>query len=216
VTLAQGKWMNSILLCRTGSEGLDLIRSKEVGLMATHSPFWKTVRADVARFREAESGFRVLVGGLLSQGFWALFVYRVFRWFHERCIPTQPFRFLVERFIEIITGISIPAQATIGKGFRIHHFGGIFIHSAVVIGEGCTIYQGVTLGDLGGSGGVPCVGHRVVIGAGAKIIGPVCIGDDSRIGANAVVRTSVPDGCLAVGVPAIIKRKSADRECVAL
>src|ERR1051326_9168356 len=86
-------------------------------------PFWSTVRSDVNRFREEEDGLRAVVRGLLSQGFLALFVYRMFRWFHERRIPTQPLRFFVERFIEIITGVSLPAQATIGKGLRIHHFG---------------------------------------------------------------------------------------------
>jgi serine O-acetyltransferase len=147
-----------------------------------------------------------VVRGVLSQGFQALFVYRVFRWFHERRIPTQPFRFVAERFIEITTGISIPVQARIGKGLRIHHFGGIIFHPEAVVGEGCTIYHGVTLGDLGGRGGAPRVGNHVVIGAGAKLLGQIEIGDECSIGANAVVLTSVPAGCLAVGVPAVIKK----------
>jgi serine O-acetyltransferase len=137
-------------------------------------------------------------------------VYRIFRWCYERNIPTQPLRFLIERFIEVTTGISIPAQAQIGKGLRIHHFGGIVINSEAVIGERCTIYQGVTLGDLGGWGGVPRVGNHVVIGAGAKLLGEIVVGDYCQIGANAVVRISVPPGCLAIGVPAVIKEKSPD------
>lgn len=171
-------------------------------------PFWSTVHADVRRFREAERSVRCLFRGLLSQGFQALFVYRVCRWFHERRIPTQPLRFFVERFTEIVTGISIPAEATIGKGLRIHHFGGIIIHSGAVIGEHCTIYHGVTLGDRGGWGGAPRVGNRVLIGAGAKLIGEIEIGNDCVIGANAVVRTSIPAQHLAVGVPATIKKLS--------
>jgi serine O-acetyltransferase len=167
--------------------------------------FWAIVRTDIARFREEGPGLRSIVRGLLSQGFQALFVYRVFRWCYERRIPTQPVRFFVERFTEITTGISLPAQARIGKGLRIHHFGGIIVHSEASIGEYCTLYHGVTLGDLGGWGGVPCVGNHVVIGAGAKLLGNIEIGDDCHIGANAVVRTSVPAGCLAVGVPAVIK-----------
>ena len=169
------------------------------------APFWSTVKTDVCRFREDDDSVRVLVRGLLSQGFQALFVYRVFRWFYERRIPTQPLRFLVERFIEITTGISIPAQARIGNGLRIHHFGGIIVHSEAVMGEYCTVYHDITLGDLGGSGGAPRVGNRVLIGAGAKLLGQIVIGDDCVIGANAVVLTSVPPGHLAVGVPAIIK-----------
>jgi serine O-acetyltransferase len=116
----------------------------------------------------------------------------------------------VERFIETITGISIPAEANIGEGLRIHHFGGIIIHSAAVVGNHCTIYHGVTLGDRGGWGGAPQVGNRVLIGAGAKLIGEIEIGDDCVIGANAVVRTSVPAQHLAVGVPAGIKKRSTD------
>jgi serine O-acetyltransferase len=171
-------------------------------------PFWQTVRADIGRFREEDDCIRVLVRGLLSQGFQALFVYRIFRWFYERRVPTQPVRFFIERFIEIMTGISIPAQAAIGKGLRIHHFGGVIVHSAAVVGEYCTLYHGVTLGDRGGWGGAPRVGNRVLIGAGAKLIGEIVIGDDCVIGANAVVNTSVPAGHIAVGVPAVTKKRA--------
>jgi len=174
---------------------------------AKPAPFWSTVQADLARFREEDNSARVVIRGLLSQGFQALFIYRIFRWFHERRIPTQPLRFFVERFIEIVTGISLPAQATIGKGLRIHHFGGIIVNSEALIGEDCTIYHGVTLGDLGGWGGSPRVGNQVLIGAGAKLLGNIVIGDDCVIGANAVVNISVPSGHVAVGVPAVIKKR---------
>jgi serine O-acetyltransferase len=169
------------------------------------------------RLREEDHSLRTLMRGLLSQGFQALFVYRVFRWFKERGIPTQPVRFVLERFVEITTGISIPAEAAIGKGLRIHHFGGVIVHSAAIVGEHCTMYQGVTLGDRGGYGGAPRIGQRVLIGAGAKLIGEIVIGDDCVIGANAVVHTSVPAGHIAVGVPAVIKKRStanrADANC---
>jgi serine O-acetyltransferase len=172
-------------------------------------PFFLTVRADVARLQEEDASPRAILRGIVSQGFQALVVYRIFRWFHERGIPTQPIRFFVERLTEIITGISIPAQAQIGKGLRIHHFGGIIIHSETVIGEGCTLYHGVTLGDRGGWGGAPRIGNHVMIGAGAKILGDVTVGDDCRIGANAVVTASIPPRCLAVGVPAVIKEPAS-------
>jgi serine O-acetyltransferase len=174
----------------------------------TSMPFWATVQADVARLRDEDPGPRALVRGLLSQGFQALLVYRVFRWCYERRIPTQPLRFVVERLTEMTTGISIPAQARIGKGMRIHHFGGIIIHSETVIGEACTLYHGVTCGDLGGWGGAPRIGNGVIIGAGAKLLGSIEVGHGCRIGANAVVLTSVPPGCVAVGVPATIKDKN--------
>lgn len=176
------------------------------------APFWSSVRADIARFREEDDSMRALIRGLLSQGFQALFVYRIFRWCYERGIPTQPLRFFVERFTEITTGISIPAQAKVGKGLRIHHFGGIIVHSEAVVGEHCTIYHGVTLGDRGGWGGAPHIGNHVVIGAGAKLLGQIEVGDNCHIGANAVVRTSVPPGCLAVGVPAVIKERATTNE----
>jgi serine O-acetyltransferase len=182
--------------------------------MPSKMPFWATVRADIARFREEDPSLRTVIRGLCSQGFQALLVYRIFRWCHERRIPTQPVRFFVERFVEMSTGISLPAQTAIGKGLRIHHFGGIIVHSAARIGEYCTLYHGVTIGDLGGWGGVPRLGNHVVIGAGAKLLGDIEIGDHCRIGANAVVRTSVPAGCVAVGVPAVIKRHSPHYEAV--
>ena len=172
------------------------------------APFWSTVWADVNRFREEDDSVRTLIRGLLSQGFQALLVYRIFRWFYERRIFSQPLRFFVERLIEITTGISLPAQATIGKGLRIHHFGGVIIHSAAVIGEYCTIYHGVTLGDCGGWGGAPSIGDRVLIGAGAKLIGKIVVGDDCVIGANAVVLHSIPPRHLAVGVPAVAKKRA--------
>lgn len=174
----------------------------------TPMPFWKNVKADLVRFQENSSGARSSVRGLLSQGFQAIFVYRLFRWFYERGIPVQPVRFIVERGIEITTGISIPVQAKIGKGFRIHHFGNIIMHPETRIGEGCTVYQGVTIGDVGGYGGAPIVGNNTLIGAGAKLLGNISIGDNCIIGANAVVLQSVPSNSIAVGIPAVMRPRT--------
>lgn len=163
------------------------------------------IKADLARFREESGGgspLRILVRGLLSQGFQAILVYRFFRWFHVRRIPTQPFRFLIERFTEIITGISLPAEAEIGRGLRIHHFGGVILHSHVKMGDHCTLYHEVTLGDKGGWGEPPKIGHNVLIGAGAKVLGAITIGDNVTIGANAVVIQSVAERAIVGGVPA--------------
>lgn len=182
-----------------------------VGTPQTHpSPkarLWRTLRADIARFNDEETDLRAAIRGMLSQGFLAIFVHRIFRWFYERGIPAQPFRFMAERVIEMTTGISIPVQAKIGKGLRIHHFGGIMVHPETVIGEECTLYHQVTLGDRGGRGGAPRIGNRVMIGVGAKVLGNVEIGDDAVVGANAVVLTAVPSKSIAVGVPAIVKPK---------
>ncbi len=122
------------------------------------------IRADLKRFAPVgKLSMRTFVAGLLSQGFQALFVYRFFHWLHEKRIPSQPLRFICERFIEITTGISIPACCRIGKGFRIHHFGGIIFHPTVEIGDNCTVYQNVTIGDRGGAGGAAKIGNDVLI-----------------------------------------------------
>jgi len=176
---------------------------------------FETIKADLTRFAEesgGRAGFRILVRGLLSQGFQAILVYRFFRWFHVRGIPTQPFRFMIERLTEIMTGISIPAEVEIGKGLRIHHFGGIIFHPCVKMGDHCTIYHGVTFGDKGGYGKPPTVGNNVLVGAGAKILGDITISDNVTIGANAVVVSSVPDNVVVGGIPAKIIRAKKGNE----
>lgn len=166
---------------------------------------FENIKEDLRVLGGGSAGLRTLVRGLLSQGFQAVLVYRLFNFLHRKGIPTQPFRFFFERFIEVTTGISIPAACTIGKGFRIHHFGGIIIHPSVVIGKNCTMYHHVTVGDIGGAGGAARIGDNVMIGAGAKIIGEITIGDNCRIGANAVVNRNLPDNSVAVGNPCIIR-----------
>jgi serine O-acetyltransferase len=163
-------------------------------------------KADIARLDDGRATVRGLLRGLLSQGFQAILVYRFFSWWSRKGISLQPLRFLFERCIEITTGISIPAACSIGKGFRIHHFGGVILHPSVQIGENCTMYHQVTIGDRGGIGNAAQIGNNVMIGAGAKIIGEIVIGDNCRIGANAVVNKNVPANCIAVGNPATIKK----------
>jgi serine O-acetyltransferase len=111
---------------------------------------------------------------------------------------------LLQKIIEVVAGISIPAQCNIGPGLYIGHFGGIFIDSACSLGENCNVAQGVTIGE-GGRGelhGVPVIGNRVHIGANALILGKITIGDDAVIGPGAVVMNSVPACGVAVGNPA--------------
>lgn len=166
------------------------------------------LKADIARLDDGRATLRGFIRGLLSQGFQAIIVYRFFSWWSRRGISLQPVRFICERFIEITTGISIPAACNIGKGFRIHHFGGIMLHPSVKIGKNCTMYHHVTIGDCGGTGGAAQIGDNIMIGAGAKIIGEIVIGDNCIIGANAVVLADLPPGAVAVGNPAQILRKS--------
>lgn len=106
-------------------------------------------------------------------------------------------------FWSIITQSDIAIEARLGSGLMLPHPNGVVIHEEASIGDDCMIMQQVTVGMIG-DGEVPTIGNRVYIGAGAKIIGRLAIGDDARIGANAVVLRDVPSSCTAVGIPARI------------
>ena len=123
---------------------------------------------------------------------------------HPRPWSVVARRWAVLRHIiwQAVTGADIPINTRIGGGLLLPHPNGIVIHPSVVIGPNCLIFQQVTLGMA--HGGVPLVGGHVDIGAGAKVIGPVRLGDHSNVGANAVVMVDVPAGATAVGVPARI------------
>lgn len=108
---------------------------------------------------------------------------------------------LSHRFWSAVTGADIPLTCQIGGGLRIPHPNGIVFHSDATIGPNCTIMQQVTLG-VDRTGKAPTVGGHVDIGAGAKIIGPVTLHDHAQVGANAVVTKDVPEGMVAIGIPA--------------
>jgi len=113
---------------------------------------------------------------------------------------------LRHRFWSVVTGADIPVNSRIGGGLLLPHPQGIVIHPDAEIGPNCLLFQQVTIGA--DTRGIPRLGAHVDVGAGARIIGPVRIGDYARIGANAVVTIDVPKGATAVGVPArIVKRK---------
>ena len=148
-------------------------------------------------------------------GFWALVVYRFGNWrygIRPRWLR-MPFSFaykLLKFFADSLLGIEIPCEAAIGRRFTIEHTGAIVISGDAVFGDDCVVRQGVTVGLRNRNRrGAPRIGNRVDIGAGAKLLGPIVIGDDVAIGANAVVLCDVPDGCLAVGVPAVVKVRRA-------
>lgn len=107
------------------------------------------------------------------------------------------------------TGIEIHPAATIGRRFFIDHGTGVVIGETTIIGDDVTLYQGVTLGGTGKDTGKrhPTIGNRVMIGSGAKVLGPFSVGDDCRIAAGAVVLNEIPPNSTAVGVPAKVVRR---------
>lgn len=113
-------------------------------------------------------------------------------------------------FWSILTHSDIHPMARFGRNLKLPHPNGVVVHEDAIIGDDCMIMQQVTIGMID-EGQVPIVGSRVYIGAGAKIIGKVKVGDDARIGANAVVTKDVPPHGTAVGVPARIIQRSAER-----
>ena len=122
---------------------------------------------------------------------------------------------MVSHFARFLTGIEIHPGATIGRRFFIDHGFGVTVGETTVIGDDCTIYQGVTLGGTSWNAGKrhPTLEDDVVVGAGAKVLGPFTVGTGARIGSNAVVVKAVPAGCTAVGVPAkLVKCKDGTPE----
>lgn len=121
--------------------------------------------------------------------------------------------FFIARFISqvnrFITGIEIHPGATIGNGILIDHGMGVVIGETAEVGNRVTIYHGTTLGGTGKDSGKrhPTVGDNVVIGAGAKVLGPITIGENSKVGANAVVLKDVPPNSTVVGIPGKIIKK---------
>ena len=111
---------------------------------------------------------------------------------------------LISQIARFFTGIEIHPGATIGKGLCIDHGIGVVIGETAEIGDDVLIYHGVTLGGTGKDKGKrhPTIGNGVVIGAGAKVLGPIKVGNNAKIGANAVVVKDVPEGATAVGIPA--------------
>ena len=164
-----------------------------------------------AMFEHIREDWATYEGDLSRPGLWAMLVYRFGRWRYgvEPRVLRAPFSFLYKViffFAKLATGIELPCEATLGRRVRIDHFGGIVISGDAVLGDDVVLRNGVTIGlrhtKVRGS---PVIGDRVDIGAGAKILGPITIGHDVAIGANAVVIKDVPANSIAVGVPAQVR-----------
>ncbi len=163
------------------------------------------VKAVLERDPAARSKIEVF---LLYPGIQAVMWHRVAHFFYKHN------RKFIARWISqctrFWTGIEIHPGATIGRGLFIDHGMGVVIGETTIIGDDCTIYQGVTLGGTGKEKGKrhPTLGNNVMVGSGAKVLGPFTVGDNSKIAAGAVVLSEVPPNSTCVGVPArIVKRE---------
>lgn len=162
----------------------------------------ETLKQDIEAVRERDPAARNLLEILLAYpGLHALWIHRLAHRLWKLKIPVVPR--LISHINRWLTGIEIHPGAKIGKGVFIDHGMGVVIGETTEIGDNVTLYQGVTLGGTGKEKGKrhPTVGRNVVIAAGAKVLGPITIGDDSKVGAGAVVIRDVPPRCTVVGVP---------------
>ena len=171
--------------------------------------FFKNIAYDVNAVLERDPAARSKAEVfLLYPGIQAVMWHRLAHFFYKKNMK------LIARWISqctrFWTGIEIHPGATIGKGLFIDHGMGVIIGETTVIGDDCTIYQGVTLGGTGKEKGKrhPTLGNNVMVGSGAKVLGPFTVGDNSKIAAGAVVLSEVPPNSTCVGVPArIVKRE---------
>ena len=166
-------------------------------------------------FENISEDWRTYEGDLTRQGLGVMLVYRFGRWrytIQQRWLRL-PFSFayrILKLLSQILTGIDLPCEVQVGRRLIIEHFGDIIISGDTIIGDDVIIRNGVTIGlKRTGEMGAPIIGNRVDIGAGAKLLGAIRIGDDVVIGANAVVLQDIPANSLAVGVPAMIKPRSS-------
>lgn len=166
-------------------------------------------------FENIRADLRSHAGDWGAQGFWVMVVYRFGRW-RYRVRPTLLRKALsllyrvLYKWVQVLTGVELPCEVEVGRNFVIDHFGGIVISGYARFGDDCRIRTGVVVGlSRVDDPCAPVIGNNVDIGAGAKLLGRITIGDNVLIGANAVVVRDVPANCIAVGVPAVVKPRSA-------
>lgn len=177
---------------------------------------WQLIKEDVACVFDRDPAARNIFDVLTCySGVHAMLFHRLNHWLWSHGLRWFP-RFLgnISRWL---TGIEIHPGAQIGRRFFVDHGTGVVIGETAEIGDDVTLYQGVTLGGRTLDEGKrhPTLGNNVVVGAGAKILGPFTVGDDSRIGSNAVVLEAVPAGATVVGVPGYVVRcRDANANCL--
>jgi serine O-acetyltransferase len=172
--------------------------------------WWLLYRQDITRYREYRGNRSALSVMLTEQGLWALFQYRIASAVYRSRLPSFIKKMLLvlavitQKWIEIVAGITLPYQASIGPGLYIGHFGNIVLSTDVVIGHTCNLSQGVTIGvsGRGEQRGVPHIGNRVYMAANAVVVGKITVGDEAVIAANSLVTRDVAAHTTVMGVPA--------------
>ena len=173
---------------------------------------FRQLREDIAIVKEKDPAARSSLEILLTySGLKAVRSYRRAHWFYQHKWFTIA-RIISQR-ARHKTGIEIHPGAQIGKGLFIDHGMGVVIGETTIIGDNCLLYQGVTLGGTGKDKGKrhPTLGDNVMVGAGAKVLGPINIDSNVKVAANAVVLSDIPENCTAVGVPARIARRAGQK-----
>jgi serine O-acetyltransferase len=166
------------------------------------------IRSVMERDPAARNGLQV---ALLYSGLHAIWAYRLAHWLNARGLAFAA-RSLAQT-ARFLTGVEIHPAARIGRRFFIDHGMGVIIGETAVLGDDVLLYQGVTLGGTGKETGKrhPTLGDRVVVGAGAKVLGNITIGSDTRVGANSVVLHNVPSHSTVVGIPGrVVRRRKGD------
>jgi serine O-acetyltransferase len=162
-------------------------------------------------FENIRSDLRSYRGDWGAQGFWAMLIYRYGRWRYtvRPAVVRKLFSLLYRvlyKLVQIVTGIELPCEVPVGRNFVIDHFGGVVISGYAKFGDNCRLRTGVVVGlRRVGEPCAPIIGNNVDIGAGAKLLGAIRIGDNVLIGANAVVLTDVPSNSVAFGIPATVR-----------
>ena len=173
--------------------------------------FVKNIKNEIAIIKERDPAIHSAMEVFLYPSFRVMINYRIA---HKLYLKKHYFlaRWVSQRAARK-TGIEIHPGAKIGKGLLIDHGAGVVIGETAEIGDNCLLYQGCTLGGTGKDQGKrhPTLGNNVMVGCGAKVLGPFKVGDNSKIAANAVVLESVPPNCTAVGVPAKVVKQNGKR-----
>jgi len=178
---------------------------------------FQLIHSDYKKYYKYGGNFVSIV--FLTQGFWAVFQYRIANLIYRRInvplIRQLLLLFMIawQKLIEMSTGISIPASAKIGASFYIGHFGGVILNAKTIIGNNCNISQGVTIGISGieDSRGVPIIGNNVYIGANAVVAGKIKIEDNVLVGACSLVNKDVFENEVVIGVPAVSISKNSSK-----